>query len=177
MITRQYKVDGLPEISVHMDFVNQALQEQGIRFLKQALMSNPRTDMRERTPLATPARYNNYYRKDGKVTHKKGGASGTSKSLRNAVMHDCMRDVSGAKNSVTFGYHATASLGYGGYVHEALKPKEGEYWQEGMYGYGHGWTTDRTGNKYVEKSVVKNADWIPSKVNELLDKYLSEGGA
>lgn len=176
MITREYKVDGLPEISVHMDFANQALQEQGIRFLKQVLLTKPRTAVIKRTPLATPARYDWYVRKDGKKTRTKH-MSGGSKALRNAVTNDIVRDVSGAKSSVTFGAHATATLDYAPYVHEAMKPKEGEYWQEEMYGYGRGWTTPNTGNRFVEKSVVDHADYIPNKVNELLDKYLAEGGA
>lgn len=39
---------------------------------------------------------------------------------------------------------------YAGYVHEADKPAEGDYWTPGSVG---GWSTPGTGNKYIEDVV------------------------
>lgn len=176
MITRHYRVNDVGEVQVAMDFAQKGVEGQGIVCLKQVLMTNPRRDMIRRTPLATPRRWDWYIRKDGKRT-RTGHTSGTSKALRNAVQNDPVRDAPGRKNTVTFGAHATATLGYAPYVHEALKPREGEYWTEGMYGYGRGWTTQNTGNKFVTRAVEDNADYIPEAVNKRLDEILRAGRA
>ena len=42
MITRRYRVDKLPEITVAMDFASENIAPQGVRFLKQVLMTKPR---------------------------------------------------------------------------------------------------------------------------------------
>jgi len=176
VITRHYRVNDVGEVQVAMDFAQKGVEEQGIVCLKQVLMTKPRRDMIRRTPLATPRRWDWYIRKDGKRT-RTGHTSGTSKALRNAVQNDPVRDAPGRKNTVTFGAHATATLGYAPYVHEALKPREGEYWSEGMYGYGRGWTTQNTGNKFVTRAVEDNADYIPEAVNKRLDELLRAGRA
>ena len=126
--------------------------------------------------MATKRRYDYYNRKDGTVT-RTGHTSGTAGALRNAVKNDIVRDVADAEHAVTFGLHATATVGYGGYVHEMTNPREGQYWQEGMRGYGRGWTTRETGNKFVEKIVTDYADYIPEKVGKLLDEFLAGGNA
>ena len=179
MITRRYRVDKLPEITVAMDYLNQygGFERIGVNALKQVLMTRPRTAVLKRTPLATAERYDNYVRKDG-TKHQIRHNSGAYGALHRAVNTDLVRSVSDAKNAVTFGVHATGTLDYAGYVHEATKPKEGQYWHAGMYGFGRGWTTGtrniQSGNKYIEKPVVDNADYIPEKTTELIDEKLKE---
>jgi hypothetical protein len=171
VITRTYKVDRIEQVNVAMDFLKGGAAERiGIRCLKQVLMTKPRTYMIKRTPLATRRRYDYYNRKDGKVT-RTGHTSGSVKALRNAVQNNPVRDTS-MPNSVTFGAHAPSTLEYAGYVHEAVKPREGQYWTEGMLGYGRGWTTQGTGNKYVTMAVEEYADYIPDAVNKLIDREL-----
>lgn len=171
MIVRTVKVDGLEEIKVAMDFVGQNAEEIGMRCLKLVLMEKPRNEMIRRTPLARTKRYKYYNRKDGKRSLNASFKSGNVKALRNAVQNNPVRETS-ERNAVTFGAHATASVPYARYLHETRKPREGQYWQEGMHGYGRGWTEPGTGNRFVRKPVVDNQDYIPAKMNKLLDREL-----
>jgi len=176
VIVRTVKVDGLEQIKVAMDFVNGNAEEIGMRCLKQVLMTKPRTQMIKRTPLATTRRYKYYNRKDGKRSVNASFRSGSVKALRNAVQNNPVRDTND-RNAVTFGAHATASVPYARYLHETKKPREGHYWHERMWGYGRGWTTQGTGNNFVQKAVVDNQDYIPEAMNKLLDRELRGHGA
>ena len=174
MITRTVRVGSFEEIEIHINEVygdnGERFTAQAIKSLKKVLLSQPTTALWERTPLATARRYDYYVRKDGKrkkIAHK----SGSIGALRNAVRKDPVRDA--GRHSVTFGAHATATLDYAPYVHEAVKPAEGEYWSMGMPGRGHGWTTQGTGNRFVTRSVEAHADWIPEKLTQQMDKDLS----
>lgn len=175
MITRTVRVGRMEEIKMALDRVPGLLDSQALDCLEVVLRSQPRTMMLKRTPLATTPRYNNYNRKDGKVTHKKGGVTGTVKALRNAVQNDPIHRVD--SRTLTFGAHAEGVLDYAGYVHEARKPREGQYWRQGMLGYGSGWTTPGTGNQYVTRAVEHYADWIPERLAEQIDRKLAEAGA
>ena len=176
MIVRTVKVDGLEQIKVAMDFVNGNAERLGMQILKQTLMEKPRNEMIKRTPLATKTRYKYYNRKDGKRSLNASFKSGNVKALRNAVQNNPVRETND-RNAVTFGAHATASVPYARYLHETRKPREGQYWQEGMLGYGKGWTTQGTGNRFVRKPVVDNQDYIPETVSRKLDEELRRHGA
>jgi len=176
VIVRTVKVDDLHQVKVAMDYVGRHAERIGMTCLKQVLMTKPRTQMIKRTPLATTRRYKWYNRKDGSRSVNGSFRPGTVKALRNAVQNNPVRETS-ERNAVTFGAHAPASLGYAGYVHEARKPREGQYWREGMHGHGRGWTTQGTGNKFVEKAVTDNQDYIPEAVNRLLDRELGRNHA
>lgn len=176
MIVRTVKVDDLVQVKVAMDYVNRHAERIGMSCLKQVLMTRPRTQMIRRTPLATTRRYKWYNRKDGRRTVNASFRPGTVKALRNAVQNSPVRETND-RSTVTFGAHAPASLGYAGYVHEARKPREGQYWHERMWGYGRGWTTQGTGNRFVEKAVTDNQDYIPAEMNKLLDRELRRNHA
>lgn len=174
MITRTVKVGSMEEIKVSMAKVPGIMDSEALDCLEVVLRSQPRTMMLKRTPRATARRYDWYNRKDGKRS-RTGHTSGTAGALRNAVANDPIHRVDNM--SLTFGAHAEGVLDYAGYVHEARKPREGEYWHERMWGYGRGWTTKDTGNQYVTRAVEHYADWIPEKLTVQIDKRLKEVGA
>lgn len=175
MITRTVRIEDIEEIRVYMDFAKDGIHERiGMNALKKTLMAQPLTAMIKRTPLANKTRYDYYNRKDGSVT-RTGHSSGSVKALRNAVQNNPVRETD-RPNCVTFGAHANATLDYAPYVHEALKPKEGEYWRRGMLGYGRGWTTQSTGNRFVTRAVEQYADWIPETVCNVMDRDLKRYG-
>lgn len=176
MITREYKVNNVGQVNIAFQHLgNGAMARIAKNSLKQVLMTKPRTTMIKRTPLATKRRYDYYNRKDGKVTRTKH-MSGGVKALRNAVQQNPVMDVPGNPNQVSFGAHATATLDYAPYVHEAIKPREGEYWHERMWGYGRGWTTHDTGNNFVTRAVEEHADYIPEATTRLMDRTLKGMG-
>jgi len=173
VITRTVRVGSMEEIHVTMQRLPAEFMPMALDSLETVLRSQPRTMVLKRTPLATKARYDFYIRKDGKAT-RTGHSSGTAGALRNAVKNEPIRRVNGT--TLTFGAHAEGVLDYAGYVHEAIKPREGEYWKAGMPGRGKGWTTHDTGNKFVTRAVEHYADWIPEKTTNELDRRLSEAG-
>jgi len=175
MITRRYRIDNMGEIRIAMDFASHEILRIGMESLATVLMIKPRTDMRNRTPLATSTRYDNYTRKNGERVRVSKGTYGAYGNLRKAALTDPVRKVNA--NTLTFGAHANGAVEYAAYVHEARKPREGQYWNQGMYGRGKGWTTHRTGNKFVQRAVESNADYIPKQTNILIDRKLSEAGA
>ncbi len=175
MITRTVKVGSMEEIKVSMAKVPGIMDSQALDCLEMVLRSQPSKEVWKRTPLATARRYDWYNRKDGKRS-RTGHVSGNTGALRNTVANNHItRRVNNM--TLTFGSHAEGKLDYAGYVHEARKPREGQYWHEGMRGYGRGWTTKDTGNQYVTRAVEHYADWIPEKLTVQIDKRLKEAGA
>ena len=175
MITRRYRIDDMGEIRIAMDFASREMQRVGMESLATVLMTKPRTDMRNRTPLATKERYDYSVHKDGRRVRVSKGTYGAYGNLRKAALTDPVRKVNA--NTLSFGAHANGAVEYAAYVHEARKPREGQYWNQGMYGRGRGWTTHHTGNKFVQRAVEGNADYIPEQTNILIDRKLSEGMA
>ena len=173
MITRQYRIDDMGEIHITMDFAPE-FTKIGMDCLSMVLMTKPLTDMRNRTPLATLERYDYYVHKDGERVRTRKGRYGEYGNLRKAAIRDPVRKVN--ENTLTFGAYANGKVPYVSYVHEAIKPREGSYWQMGMLGRGRGWTTPGTGNRFVSRAVENNADYIAEKTVEQFDLRLSEAG-
>lgn len=199
MKSRTIPVWQLNAIEIAMQQAPIIFHDDATKLLFDVLSSRPRTQMIKRTPLATTRRYTRYYTgesfntyytdKDGnKKRHKfrldkqnmavyrkvNPNVAGKVNMLRSSVeVGGVHTDTAGR---VDFGVRANSFIPYARRVHETKKPAEGEYWQPGQRGFGHGWTTKGTGNKYVERAVRDNAKWIPETFTKQLDKRLKEAG-
>ncbi len=172
MISRTIRMDTLNDIEVAMSRAPVVFQDEASKILFQVLMTKPRSEMIKRTPMATTRRWTNYIGADGKSHRVNRTAAGKVKALRNAVSNGVKVSTTG---EVEFGVRANAQIPYAYYVHEAKKPGEGEYWTGGR-GFGRGWTTLGTGNKYVQKPVDDNREWIPKTLTDRLDRELRRYG-
>ena len=68
-----------------------------------------------------------------------------------------------------------SSVEYAVKVHETAIPKEGHYWDQVTIG-GRGWSTPRTGAKYLEKPYTDNEQVILSDFLKNVDKALKRRG-
>ena len=67
----------------------------------------------------------------------------------------------------------SSSVPYAARMHEAEKPREGEYWTPGKK---TGWSAARTGNKYLEKPYRDLEDRIIEELGYQLDRELKARG-
>jgi len=169
-VRRVVYVSDLGKISEAMGRAPEVFRDVGRVELYNVMSSRPRSQMLKRTPRATVRRYQNFIRKDGKKTKTvyRGVVGTLHRAAENGVR------VNG--DVVEFGVRASSELDYAEYVHEAVKPADGEYWAQGSRGYGRGWTTRGTGAKFVQRPLEENADFIPEALTKLIDKRLEEEG-
>ena len=67
----------------------------------------------------------------------------------------------------------SSSVPYAARMHEAEKPREGDYWTPGKT---HGWTAYGTGNKYLEVPFIQLQDKIVSRFSKNIDRELRRRG-
>ena len=67
----------------------------------------------------------------------------------------------------------SSSLPYAARMHEARKPAEGDYWRPGR---DDGWSTPRTGNKYLERPYIELQDKILRQFGRNVDRILRDRG-
>lgn len=189
MISRTIPIGTLNEIEVAMQKAPIIFKDDATKALHRTLSDKPLNEAKHRVPLATTKRYTYYYIKEGAHTRSKShkdsklgmryvrvnrNAAGSTGTLKNTVIAGGVRTAS--TGVVEFGIRANANIPYARRIHDTRKPAEGEYWQPGQYGFGHGWTTKGTGNKYIERPVKNNAKWIPNHLVKEIDKILKEAG-
>lgn len=62
---------------------------------------------------------------------------------------------------------------YAPFVHEAVKPAEGEYWQKGA---DRGWTVRGTGNRFLAKPIEECNATIVKNLERLIEIQARKGG-
>lgn len=143
------------------------MAERGPQRLYQVVNIRPMNQVKKRTPLATKRRYKFYVKPNGKKVEVNPTVAGSTGMLRRSL------GVRVKGMSVQIGT-IHGEVIYAHRIHETKNPREGQYWTEGMRGFGRGWTTKNTGNKFIEKPVRDSAEYVPRKLTELIDRDLKE---
>lgn len=122
-----------------------------------------------RTPKADRARYG-----------KGAGRNQLAKSILPAGPSDTnLSRLPKVYTQHTLSYVLGSNLSYAPYVHDTQKPAEGHYWDRASTqssGYASGWSTPRTGNKFLEKPIRENNDKVLKALDLNIQAVMRRGG-
>lgn len=79
----------------------------------------------------------------------------------------------------TLSYVLGSDKSYAPFVHDATKPAEGHYWDRHSTqssGMASGWSTPRTGNKFLEKPIMENQDKVLKALDMNIQAVMRKGG-
>lgn len=79
----------------------------------------------------------------------------------------------------TLSYVFGSDKSYAPFVHNTQKPAEGHYWDRHSTqssGYASGWSTPRTGNKFLEKPIMESQDKVLRALDRNIQAVMKKGG-
>jgi len=144
--------------------------EERARVIQLALRTTVEGDIKKLTPMSNTKRYKMRKTKDGNlVPRSKPPQNVGLQNLRKGFIIRMVRNT-GDEVAVDIGYRG---IPYAAYVHD--NEKTTHYWDKTKYP-GTGWSTQRTGNKFVETPVLANATKIINAAMREMDDILERSG-